>query len=170
MVGGVQMLSLVMGLWCLMIKVGLSYMADCCLFPTQIDLSCLSFEGHQFQGKKAIMDKLNVSSCRCHPTAKPTVLNTCGFPYVSGGGGQTSPPLCSWQLFLTGDLPASALLFWSSLPSVRQSLPFTKIEHIITAQDHQPTLDQCIASMVVGQLKVCRLPLLLSIEPLTTVM
>uniref|UniRef100_A0A674NWK9 Nuclear transport factor 2 n=1 Tax=Takifugu rubripes TaxID=31033 RepID=A0A674NWK9_TAKRU len=44
-----------------------------------------------FQGKKAIMDKLNVSSCRCHPTAKPT--------------------------------------------------------------DHQPTLDQCIASMVVGQLK-----------------
>ncbi|TNN01050.1 nuclear transport factor 2 [Takifugu flavidus] len=57
-----------------------------------IDLSCLSFEGHQFQGKKAIMDKLN-------------------------------------------------------------SLPFTKIEHIITAQDHQPTLDQCIASMVVGQLK-----------------
>lgn len=30
-------------------------------FSIQIDVSCLSFEGHQFQGKKAIMDKLNVS-------------------------------------------------------------------------------------------------------------
>uniref|UniRef100_A0A3Q3X4Y8 NTF2-related export protein n=1 Tax=Mola mola TaxID=94237 RepID=A0A3Q3X4Y8_MOLML len=57
-----------------------------------IDASCLSFEGHQFQGKKAIIDKLT-------------------------------------------------------------SLPFTKIEHIITAQDHQPTPDSCILSMVVGQLK-----------------
>lgn len=57
-------------------------------FSTQIDLSCLSFEGHQFQGKKAIMDKLNVSFCRCHPTAKLTVLNSCGFPYVSSGAGE----------------------------------------------------------------------------------
>ncbi|CAF93034.1 unnamed protein product [Tetraodon nigroviridis] len=57
-----------------------------------IDVSCLSFEGFQFQGKKAIMEKLT-------------------------------------------------------------SLPFTKIEHIITAQDHQPTPDCSIISMVVGQLK-----------------
>lgn len=35
-----------------------------------------------------------------------------------------------------------------------QSLPFTKIAHSITAQDHQPTPDSCIMSMVVGQLKV----------------
>ncbi|KAF6735572.1 Nuclear transport factor 2 [Oryzias melastigma] len=33
------------------------------------------------------------------------------------------------------------------------SLPFTKIAHSITAQDHQPTPDNCILSMVVGQLK-----------------
>lgn len=35
-----------------------------------------------------------------------------------------------------------------------QSLPFQKIQHSITAQDHQPTPDSCILSMVVGQLKV----------------
>lgn len=34
------------------------------------------------------------------------------------------------------------------------SLPFQKIQHSITAQDHQPTPDSCIISMVVGQLKV----------------
>ncbi|NWS60672.1 NTF2 factor, partial [Chunga burmeisteri] len=34
-----------------------------------------------------------------------------------------------------------------------QSLPFQKIQHSITAQDHQPTPDSCILSMVVGQLK-----------------
>ncbi|XP_028264119.1 nuclear transport factor 2 isoform X3 [Parambassis ranga] len=33
------------------------------------------------------------------------------------------------------------------------SLPFTKIAHSITAQDHQPTPDNCIVSMVIGQLK-----------------
>uniref|UniRef100_A0A8C2TM38 Nuclear transport factor 2 n=2 Tax=Phasianidae TaxID=9005 RepID=A0A8C2TM38_COTJA len=32
-------------------------------------------------------------------------------------------------------------------------LPFQKIQHSITAQDHQPTPDSCILSMVVGQLK-----------------
>uniref|UniRef100_A0A8C2JVK2 Nuclear transport factor 2 n=1 Tax=Cyprinus carpio TaxID=7962 RepID=A0A8C2JVK2_CYPCA len=35
----------------------------------------------------------------------------------------------------------------------KSSLPFTKIAHSITAQDHQPTPDSCILSMVVGQLK-----------------
>lgn len=40
------------------------------------------------------------------------------------------------------------------VPCVYQSLPFTKIEHIITAQDHQPTPDHSVMSMVVGQLKV----------------
>ncbi|KAF3854407.1 hypothetical protein F7725_022462 [Dissostichus mawsoni] len=57
-----------------------------------IDASCLTWEGQQFQGKRAIVEKL------------------------------------------TG-------------------LPFTKIAHSITAQDHQPTPDCCILSMVVGQLK-----------------
>ncbi|MEE6499558.1 hypothetical protein FKM82_003495 [Ascaphus truei] len=33
------------------------------------------------------------------------------------------------------------------------SLPFQKIQHSITAQDHQPTPDGCILSMIVGQLK-----------------
>ncbi|KAF7660135.1 hypothetical protein LDENG_00287470 [Lucifuga dentata] len=57
-----------------------------------IDASCLTWEGQQFQGKNAIVEKLT-------------------------------------------------------------SLPFTKIAHSITAQDHQPTPDSCIMSMVVGQLK-----------------
>ncbi|XP_016347623.1 nuclear transport factor 2 isoform X1 [Sinocyclocheilus anshuiensis] len=57
-----------------------------------IDASCLTWEGQQFQGKAAIVEKLS-------------------------------------------------------------SLPFTKIAHSITAQDHQPTPDSCILSMVVGQLK-----------------
>ncbi|XP_051580166.1 nuclear transport factor 2 isoform X1 [Myxocyprinus asiaticus] len=60
----------------------------CC----SIDASCLTWEGQQFQGKAAIVEKLS-------------------------------------------------------------SLPFTKIAHSITAQDHQPTPDSCILSMVVGQLK-----------------
>ncbi|XP_059848727.1 nuclear transport factor 2 [Hemitrygon akajei] len=34
------------------------------------------------------------------------------------------------------------------------SLPFGTIRHLVTAQDHQPTPDNCILSMVVGQLKV----------------
>ncbi|XP_021572052.1 nuclear transport factor 2 isoform X1 [Carlito syrichta] len=58
-----------------------------------IDASCLTWEGQQFQGKAAIVEKLS-------------------------------------------------------------SLPFQKIQHSITAQDHQPTPDSCIISMVVGQLKV----------------
>ncbi|XP_069757561.1 nuclear transport factor 2-like [Narcine bancroftii] len=33
------------------------------------------------------------------------------------------------------------------------ALPFGKILHIISAQDHQPTPDSCILSMVIGQLK-----------------
>uniref|UniRef100_A0AAQ4RXA6 NTF2-related export protein n=1 Tax=Gasterosteus aculeatus aculeatus TaxID=481459 RepID=A0AAQ4RXA6_GASAC len=57
-----------------------------------IDESCLTWEGQQFQGKKAIVGKLN-------------------------------------------------------------SLPFPKIVHSITVQDHQPTPDCNILSMVVGQLK-----------------
>ncbi|KAK6477074.1 nuclear transport factor 2 [Huso huso] len=57
-----------------------------------IDASCLTWEGQQFQGKAAIVEKLS-------------------------------------------------------------SLPFQKIAHSITAQDHQPTPDSCILSMVVGQLK-----------------
>ncbi|TKS73041.1 Nuclear transport factor 2 [Collichthys lucidus] len=57
-----------------------------------IDMSCLTWEGQKFLGKRAIVDKLN-------------------------------------------------------------SLPFTKIAHSITAQDHQPTPDSAILSMVIGQLK-----------------
>ncbi|NP_001290576.1 nuclear transport factor 2, like isoform X1 [Esox lucius] len=33
------------------------------------------------------------------------------------------------------------------------SLPFQAIQHSITAQDHQPTPDSCVMSMVMGQLK-----------------
>ncbi|XP_072374457.1 nuclear transport factor 2 isoform X9 [Scyliorhinus torazame] len=57
-----------------------------------IDASCLSWEGQQFQGKTAIVEKII-------------------------------------------------------------GLPFRKIQHSITAQDHQPTPDSCILSMVVGQLQ-----------------
>ncbi|XP_066439978.1 nuclear transport factor 2 isoform X3 [Eleutherodactylus coqui] len=58
----------------------------------ETDASCLTWEGDQFQGKDAIIEKLSL-------------------------------------------------------------LPFQKIQHIITSQDHQPTPDNCIVSMVVGQLK-----------------
>ncbi|KAG7523089.1 nuclear transport factor 2 [Solea senegalensis] len=58
-----------------------------------IDQSCLTWEGQQFEGKRAIVEKLS-------------------------------------------------------------SLPFAKIAHSITTQDHQPTPDYCILSMVIGQLKV----------------
>ncbi|MEE6464729.1 hypothetical protein FKM82_006337 [Ascaphus truei] len=34
------------------------------------------------------------------------------------------------------------------------TLPFKKIQHSITAQDHQPAPHDCILTMVVGQLKV----------------
>nr|XP_023831411.1 nuclear transport factor 2 isoform X3 [Salvelinus alpinus] len=34
-----------------------------------------------------------------------------------------------------------------------KSLPFQSIQHSITAQDHQPTPDSCVMSMVMGQLK-----------------
>uniref|UniRef100_A0A8B9STL0 Nuclear transport factor 2 n=1 Tax=Anas platyrhynchos TaxID=8839 RepID=A0A8B9STL0_ANAPL len=40
------------------------------------------------------------------------------------------------------------------------SLPFQKIQHSITAQDHQPTPDSCILSMVVGQLKADEDPIM----------
>ncbi|KAL4695209.1 hypothetical protein H8959_000304 [Pygathrix nigripes] len=40
------------------------------------------------------------------------------------------------------------------------SLPFQKIQHSITAQDHQPTPDSCIISMVVGQLKADEDPIM----------
>ncbi|KAM9607881.1 nuclear transport factor 2 isoform 1-T1 [Trichechus inunguis] len=64
-----------------------------------IDASCLTWEGQQFQGKAAIVEKLS-------------------------------------------------------------SLPFQKIQHSITAQDHQPTPDSCIISMVVGQLKADEDPIM----------
>ncbi|XP_051992641.1 nuclear transport factor 2-like isoform X2 [Xyrauchen texanus] len=56
------------------------------------DASCLTWEGEGFQGKTAIMNKLN-------------------------------------------------------------TLPFQTILHKITAQDHHPTPDSCVMSMVMGQLK-----------------
>lgn len=56
------------------------------------DASCLTWEGQQYQGKDAIIEKISM-------------------------------------------------------------LPFQKIQHSITSQDHQPTPDNCIVSMVVGQLK-----------------
>ncbi|EGW10536.1 Nuclear transport factor 2 [Cricetulus griseus] len=40
------------------------------------------------------------------------------------------------------------------------SLPVQKIQHSITAQDHQPTTDSCIISMVVGQLKAAEDPIM----------
>ncbi|XP_054576246.1 nuclear transport factor 2-like [Eptesicus fuscus] len=64
-----------------------------------IDASCLTWEGQQFQGKAAIVEKLS-------------------------------------------------------------SLPFQKIQHSITAQDHQPTPESCILSMIVGQLKADEDPIM----------
>uniref|UniRef100_A0A8C5PGP9 Nuclear transport factor 2 n=1 Tax=Leptobrachium leishanense TaxID=445787 RepID=A0A8C5PGP9_9ANUR len=64
----------------------------CHLGAIYIDSSCLTWEGQQFHGKEAIVEKITM-------------------------------------------------------------LPFQKIQHSITSQDHQPTTDGCILSMVVGQLK-----------------
>lgn len=87
----------------------------------QIDASCLTWEGQQFQGKAAIVEKLSVSK------GQGRAISGC-FPALLAAACRT--------LFLL------------------QSLPFQKIQHSITAQDHQPTPDSCIISMVVGQLKV----------------
>ncbi|XP_054631620.1 nuclear transport factor 2 isoform X5 [Dunckerocampus dactyliophorus] len=68
------------------------------------------------------------------------------------------PPL--WELIGTGFIQES-LLTWEGdklrgkEPIMKKllNLDFKKIEHTITAQDHQPTPDNCVLSMVVGQLK-----------------
>uniref|UniRef100_A0A7N4PZH2 NTF2 domain-containing protein n=1 Tax=Sarcophilus harrisii TaxID=9305 RepID=A0A7N4PZH2_SARHA len=44
--------------------------------------------------------------------------------------------------------------------SALYNLPFQKIQHSITSQDHQPAPDNCILSMVVGQLKVDEEPVM----------
>ncbi|XP_076774686.1 nuclear transport factor 2-like [Arvicanthis niloticus] len=41
----------------------------------------------------------------------------------------------------------------AAIVEMLSSIPFQKIQHSITAQDHQPIPDSCIISMVVGQLK-----------------
>uniref|UniRef100_A0A671FTY6 Nuclear transport factor 2 n=1 Tax=Rhinolophus ferrumequinum TaxID=59479 RepID=A0A671FTY6_RHIFE len=86
-----------------------------------IDASCLTWEGQQFQGKAAIVEKLSVSK---------------GEGWAARGSFPALPAPAHHPLLLL------------------QSLPFQKIQHSITAQDHQPTPDSCIISMVVGQLKV----------------
>lgn len=116
-------------------------------FSIQIDVSCLSFEGHQFQGKKAIMDKLNVS-LSVHPAQKQ-----CRQYFLSFFLYFTYMFAVMLGFFLClCEFASLNLIFF--VPCVYQSLPFTKIEHNITAQDHQPTPDHSIMSMVVGQLKV----------------
>uniref|UniRef100_A0A3B3RCL4 Nuclear transport factor 2 n=1 Tax=Paramormyrops kingsleyae TaxID=1676925 RepID=A0A3B3RCL4_9TELE len=92
-----------------------------------IDASCLTWEGQQFQGKAAIVEKLSVSQ-----------LNPADD--MKWGEG------CHLDICPTNFLYRPFLFL--------KSLPFTKIAHSITAQDHQPTPDSCILSMVVGQLKV----------------
>lgn len=37
-----------------------------------------------------------------------------------------------------------------------QGLPFKRIKHVITEQDFQPTMDNCILIMAFGQLQVSR--------------
>nr|XP_001108784.1 nuclear transport factor 2 [Macaca mulatta] len=69
------------------------------LSAVYIDASCLTWEGQQFQGKAAIVEKLS-------------------------------------------------------------SLPFQKIQHSLMAQDHQPIPDSFIISMVVGQLKADKDPIM----------
>ena len=83
----------------LLLKRQLGVAAAAIMPAPRIDASCLTWEGKQFQGKAAIVEKLS-------------------------------------------------------------SLPFQKIQHSIMAQDHQPTPDSCIISMVVGQLKVYEDPIM----------
>nr|XP_012421482.1 PREDICTED: nuclear transport factor 2 isoform X1 [Odobenus rosmarus divergens] len=92
-----------------------------------IDASCLTWEGQQFQGKAAIVEKLSVSKSQ-------------------------GPAVSSY-------FPALLATAYHAL-FLLQSLPFQKIQHSITAQDHQPTPDSCIISMVVGQLKADEDPIM----------
>ena len=80
-------------------QLGVAAAAAAIVPAPRIDASCLTWEGQQFQGKAAIVEKLS-------------------------------------------------------------SLPFQKIQHSIMAQDHQPTPDSCIISMVVGQLKADEDPIM----------
>ncbi|XP_054631619.1 nuclear transport factor 2 isoform X4 [Dunckerocampus dactyliophorus] len=63
------------------------------------------------------------------------------------------PPL--WELIGTGFVRHYYHLFENDRAKLADlyNLDFKKIEHTITAQDHQPTPDNCVLSMVVGQLK-----------------
>ncbi|KAJ6666016.1 hypothetical protein lerEdw1_000920 [Lerista edwardsae] len=58
------------------------------------------------------------------------------------------------------NLMRTCLFFAVHFSLLLQSLPFQKIQHSITAQDHQPTPDSCILSMVVGQLKADEDPIM----------
>ena len=62
------------------------------------------------------------------------------------------PSLCVWCVTVPR-LLALGLTF-SSPPWQPQTLPFKTIQHNITKQDCQPTPDNCIVVMVMGQLKV----------------
>ncbi|CAJ1057518.1 nuclear transport factor 2 [Xyrichtys novacula] len=105
-----------------------------------IDASCLTWEGQQFQGKRAIVEKLTVSLSvyllLCSKVTHNSQVSDCSSMRSSCIFGQQVAP--QKQGFSENS---------------DYSLPFTKIAHSITAQDHQPTPDCCILSMVVGQLK-----------------
>lgn len=63
---------------------------------------------------------------------------------------------CKLPYLLLSSQSYAQLSSWLSLTqcSYLQSLPFQTIQHSITAQDHHPTPDSCVMSMVMGQLKV----------------
>ncbi|KAK9403472.1 Nuclear transport factor 2-like [Crotalus adamanteus] len=61
-------------------------------------------------------------------------------------GGWTDASCLSWE--------GQQFQGKASIMEKLMTLPFQKIQHNITSQDHQPAPDNCILSMVVGQLKV----------------
>ncbi|KAH0513214.1 Nuclear transport factor 2 [Microtus ochrogaster] len=127
-----------------------------------IDASCLTWEGQQFQGKAAIVEKLSSL-----PFQK--IQHS-----ITAQDHQPTPDSCIISM-VVGQLKLGAIYYidascltWegqqfqgkAAIVEKLSSLPFQKIQHSITAQDHQPTPDSCIISMVVGQLKADEDPIM----------
>jgi len=98
--------------------------------------------------------------CACMPDYDICIfspLDWC-FLFDLGGGGISREDRNHDQTYckLLNFTPVICTVVFLSLTECAylQSLPFQSIQHIITAQDHHPTPDSCVMSMVMGQLKV----------------
>ena len=101
----------------------------------QYQSAWMTWEGEMFHGKEVIVNKLTVGVPGPYSYSARTVDR-----WFNSQTNRFSPPP----------------------PRPPQTLPFKTIQHNITKQDCQPTPDNCIVVMVMGQLKVSVSPLRLS--------